>query len=391
MTNSHKQYLVVLILLALVSGAACKKKTAPLGQSAATTASPDYQHAQGGTTPAGETKYFKGSIGSTLGLQMKLLRETDKLTGTYFYQKVGTKIDVRGTVDKDGNVMLEEFDPQGKQTGIFIGLWKAEPDGLIGIAGNWNKPNSNKKTAFSLHEEPIAFSGGVEIAAKHIKEKNKKLKYEIDAEYPQLTGSTNPNFEKFNQATRALVLRKVSDFRKEMAPQVGDEASLDSPDIGSESMGSDLGIGYSVALATDDLISIEFSFGSYYSGAAHPNSYTEVVNFDLKNGKPIKLADLFKSGSKYLQAISTYSIQDLKKQSKEKGADSMLDDDWIQRGAGPKADNYKSWSITQTGLLINFDSYQVAPYAAGPQEVLIPYSALKDIINPEGPIAQFVK
>jgi uncharacterized protein DUF3298 len=390
MTSSHKQYLILLILLALFSLTTCKKTAAPEEQSAATTASPDYQHAQGGTTPAGETKHFKGSIGSTLGLQMKLLREGDKLTGNYFYQKVGTKIDVRGSLDKDGNVILEEFDPKGNKTGIFSGLWKAEADGLIAIAGNWNKPNSDKKTAFSLHEEPIAFSGAVEIAAKQIKETNKKLKYEIDAEYPQLTGSTDPNFVKFNQAMRALVLRKVSDFRKEMAPQVGDEASLDSPDTPSEAMGSDLGIGYSVALAKDDLISIEFSVGSYYQGAAHPNSYTEVVNFDLKNGKPIKLADLFNPGSKFLQAISTYSIQDLKKQSTEK-ADSMLDDDWIKRGAGPKVDNYKSWSITQKGLGINFDSYQVGPYAAGSQRVLVPYSALKDIIKPDGPIAQFVK
>jgi hypothetical protein len=43
------------------------------------------------------------------------------------------------------------------------------------------------------------------------------------------------------------------------------------------------------------------------------------------------------------------------------------------------------------GLGINFDSYQVGPYAAGPQFVLVPYSALKDLINPEGPIAQFAK
>lgn len=390
MTNSPKQYLVLLVLPALLSLGACKKTPAPMEQSPSTTASPDYQHAQGGMTPVGETKYFKGSIGSTLGLQMKLLRESDKLTGNYFYQKVGTKIDVRGTVDKDGNVMLEEFDPKGNKTGIFTGLWKTEADGLIGIAGNWNKPNSDKKTAFSLHEEPIAFTGAVEIAAKRIKENNKKLKYEIDAEYPQLTGSTDPNFEKFNQATRALVLRKVSDFRKDMAPQPGEEASLDSPDMTSEGMGSDLGIGYSVALARDDLISIQFSVGSYYKGAAHPNSYSEVVNFDLKSGKQIRLADIFKPGSKFLQAISTYSIQDLKKQSTEK-LDSLLDDDWIQRGAGPKADNYKNWSITQKGLVITFDSYQVGPYAAGSQKVLVPYSTLKDIIKPDGPVAQFVR
>jgi len=42
-------------------------------------------------------------------------------------------------------------------------------------------------------------------------------------------------------------------------------------------------------------------------------------------------------------------------------------------------------------LGINFDAYQVGPYAAGPQYVLVPYSALKDVINPDGPVGQFAK
>jgi hypothetical protein len=156
-------------------------------------------------------------------------------------------------------------------------------------------------------------------------------------------------------------------------------------------MGSDLSIGYSIALARDDLISVVFDVGSYSAGAAHPNSYSEVVNFDLRNGKQLKLADLFQPGSKHLQSIATYCIADLKKQGKKQGEESMLDDDWIQRGAGPDAENYGSWTIGKKGLGIIFDSYQVAAYAAGPQHVLVPYSALKDLIKPDGPIAQFVK
>jgi hypothetical protein len=379
---------LLLMLLVFVSFTACKRSTTSQVATQAPAPS-NYEQAQGGTTLVGETKYFKGSIGSTLGLQMKLLREAEKLSGTYFYQKVGTKIDVRGTIDNDGNIVLEEFDPAGKQTGVFKGTWNTDALGLIQLAGNWSKPNSDKKTAFSLHEEPIEFTGAVEIIAKRIKENNKKLKYEIDAEYPQLTGSNNPNFEKFNQNARALVVKKVSDFRKEMAPaEKTDTTSEATAEPTPETMGSDLGIGYTVALANDELISVEFAVGSYYSGAAHPNSYSEVLNFDLKNGKVIRLSELFNPGAKYLQAISTYSVEDLKKQSKEKNA--MLDDDWIQRGAGPKAENYKSWTISRKGLAINFDSYQVGPYATGPQHVFIPYSALKDLIKADGPLRPFI-
>jgi hypothetical protein len=134
-------------------------------------------------------------------------------------------------------------------------------------------------------------------------------------------------------------------------------------------------------------VSVEFKVGSYYQGAAHPNSYSEVINYDLKNGKQLKLGDLFKPGAKYLQAIAMYCIADLKKQGKDKG----LTDEEIEKGAAASPKNYQSWTITKKGLGINFDSYQVGPYAAGPQFVTVPYSTVKDLVNPEGPIAQFVK
>jgi hypothetical protein len=105
----------------------------------------------------------------------------------------------------------------------------------------------------------------------------------------------------------------------------------------------------------------------------------------------LKLSDVFKPGAKYLQALSTYCVAELKKQSKEKGADGMLDDSSIKTGAAPTAANYRSWAITRQGLGINFDPYQVGPYAAGAQFVNVPYSAIKDLINPEGPAGQFAK
>ena len=379
----------LLIIVLLLVSIGCRKASAPPQAGApsnAATPSPELSPSQGGNTPAAQTKYFKGSIGSTLDLQMKLVRTGDQLAGSYFYQKIGSRIDVRGKVEQDGTMTLEEFDKEGKQTGVFKGLWQVDAaDGLVNLAGNWSKPlnekGSDKKTAFSLHEEPITFTGDVELVSKQIKENNKKLVYEVSAEYPQLTGGNNPNLEKFNQTARALVTKKVAGFKKDMAPVEGEESRPEN------SMGSNLNIAYTLMLAQDDLVSVKFDVGSYYQGAAHPNAYSDVINFDLKNGKQLKLGDLFKPGSKYLQAIADYSIADLKKQAKDKG----LIDGEIENGAAPLAKNYQSWIITKKGLSITFDAYQVGPYAAGPQYVMVPYSALKDVINPEGPVAQFAK
>jgi len=379
-----------LLILCLLCSLSCRKVSAPLPAAtvAEATPAPQLNHPEGGNTPAPQTRFFKGSIGSSLDLQMKLVRTGDQLAGSYFYQKIGTRINLRGTVDKDGNLTLEEFDPAGKQTGVFKGLWQVDKgDSRVNLVGNWSRPpgekGSDKQTAFSVHEEPITFSGDVELIAKQVKESNKKLRYEIAAQYPQLTGGNNPNFEKFNQAARAPVTKRIAGFKKDMVPEAGEEPAPEG------SMGSDLSISYTVNLAQDDLVSIQFDVSSYFQGAAHPNSFSEVINFDLKNGKPLKLGDLFKPGAKYLQTIANYCIADLKKQSKEKKLD--LFDDQISEGAAPKATNYESWTITNKGVGINFDAYHVGPYAAGPQYVLVPYSTLKDLVNPDGPVGQFVK
>jgi hypothetical protein len=380
---------LALVLVVGIGVAGCKRNSAPAPAAppAAPAATPQLANAEGGNTPAPETKYFKGSIGSSLDLQMKLVRSGDQLSGSYFYQRIGTRINLRGKIEPDGHFVLDEFDQAGKQTGLFKGLWTVDAqDGLIRLAGNWSKPpgekGSDKMTAFSVHEEPIALTGEVELTAKQIKESNKKLMYEIAAQYPQFSGGSNPNFEKFNQLVRGVVTKEVTQFKKDVQPEEGEERP-------EGSMGSDISIGYEVALAQDDLVSVQFDVGSYFQGAAHPNSYTEVVNYDLKNGKQLNLSDLFKPGSKFLQAIATYAIADLKKQAKEKG--SELPDDLIQSGAGASAKNYRSWKITRKGLGINFDPYQVGPYAAGAHYVLVPYANLKDVINPEGPIGQFAK
>src|SRR5215216_2650182 len=169
------------LIVCLLLSVACRRTSPPPPASATpqSQAGPAtvLDHSQGGATPTAQTKHFKGSIGSSLDLQMKLVRTGDQLAGSYFYQKIGTRINLRGNVDKTGNLTLEEFDEAGKQTGLFKGIWTVDStDGMIALAGNWSKPpsekGSDKKTAFSLHEEPISFTGEADIVSKPIKESN---------------------------------------------------------------------------------------------------------------------------------------------------------------------------------------------------------------------------
>jgi len=202
------------------------------------------------------------------------------------------------------------------------------------------------------------------------------LRYTIKARYPQALGAgRDQQLTKLNQELRKFITKEVSGFTKDFqAPEVrmfGGESTFDSR--------------YQVEFATNDLVSIGFIINTYFEGAAHGNYNVIVFNYDLTSGQTLKLADLFKPNSNYLKSISDYAVKSLRKQ-----LTPDPENDWIQNGAGPEEKNYQSWNVKREGLEVTFNPYQVASYAEGPQVVVIPYTVLKDVIDPDGPLAKFI-
>lgn len=318
-----------------------------------------------------ETKVFSGSIGESR-VQMTLQRGGNELKGTYFYQKVGKDLKVSGSIDAEGKFTLTETAPTGAKTGTFSGTWsKAEGDDAIALNGEWKNPQGTKTLDFYLIEQMIFFTNGAKLTTKIFSETSKPKLFEITAEYPELSGVSPQLAAKFNQTAKTLVMNEVEKFRKDLLAQTGEDLQF-FKDIGGINT---VEISYNVSHADNEIISIWF--GNYfYTGGAHPNSYSFVLNFDLKNGKELKLADLFKPDSNYLKVISDYCIKELQ----ETLSDGEFDEQ-IKGGAGAEEKNYDSWNITRKGIAVTFDSYQVAPYVAGPQEVTVPYEVLKGILK----------
>ena len=131
------------------------------------------------------------------------------------------------------------------------------------------------------------------------------------------------------------------------------------------------------------VIGIVFEIVSYFGGA-HPVSYHHELNFDLSAARVLSLEDLFEPGSDYLDVIAGYSIDEL-----SKNREILFED--FEQYAAPAPENYSVWTITPGGLLIVFEEYQVAPYAAGPQYVVVPYSELAGMLDPEGPLGNLAQ
>ncbi len=208
-------------------------------------------------------------------------------------------------------------------------------------------------------------------AAGH--EEGQQPNYTIDTQTPLLVGSDDRRMEDFNELMKSIVQEEVDEFKGWMAETPAE------PIVG----GSFLAVNFAQLSPPGNLLSIKFYIMFYFDGAAHPGHYSRTITYDLENGEEVSLDQLFLAGVDYLGPISIYCMDALR----ERGV--TLDEFWIG-GAQPTPENYQNWNITADGLLITFDEYQVAPYVAGPQEVVVPYAELASILDPNGPLADIL-
>ena len=213
----------------------------------------------------------------------------------------------------------------------------------------------------------------VTLVPQAFNETNQTPPFTITSQTPQLTGSDDPRVLVFNQRLNELVMKEVDMWRQSFLQNT-------APTVNS---GSTLDVKYTLLSQIGDLWSFKFDFSFYADGAAHPGLNSLTLNYDLGQGKELSLTDLFLPNATYLEAISKYCIVELSKQP--------FFDSSSSNGAQPTPENYRNWNITLDGLMITFDEYQVAPYAAGPQQVVVPYSELQASINPQGPLSKVIQ
>ena len=197
--------------------------------------------------------------------------------------------------------------------------------------------------------------------------------YTIDTEVPVILENSDPRALAFNDQMRALVQDEVDAFKLSVSELIAEPTFA----------ASSFAVQHNILFQSEKLASIQFDIVGYVSGAAHPYHYTITVNYEFERRRPLSFDELFVLGSNYLEIISTYCIAQLSQ--RDLGFDMFLE------GATPTLENYRNWNITSEGLIIKFDEYQVAPYAAGPQTVMVPYKELQTVMDPAGPLADITQ
>jgi len=196
--------------------------------------------------------------------------------------------------------------------------------------------------------------------------------YDISVEFPQFLPDEG-DLAELNVVVQASALSRLQEYRRHriMAPDATPPTTADG-----------YWESFEVSLFTDDLISIKYSIGIYFAGAMHPNHFTRTANYQRDPLIPLQLGDIFVDEAAAISVISRYSQAALARQKHEDHPDA-----WIADGAGPDAKNFQAFNISQSGLLLTFDPYQVGAYAEGPYQVHIPNSEFTGILSPTTDVA----
>lgn len=129
--------------------------------------------------------------------------------------------------------------------------------------------------------------------------------------------------------------------------------------------------------------SSEFAF----TGGAHPSSNLSYTVLDLQTGKEIKLNDLLVSDyDGKLNVVGERAFR----LARNIAADISLEEEgfWFTNNVFLLNTNF---GVTEKGLVFFFNNYEVAPYAMGTTEVLIPFEDIAPLIRPDGLLAAMVQ
>ena len=109
-----------------------------------------------------------------------------------------------------------------------------------------------------------------------------------------------------------------------------------------------------------------------FMGGAHPNAYTTIQSFDLKNGRAIDILSRYDSSSVYSMAEDNFrEIHQIPDSVGLNDAGMMF-----EKGNFALPENL---GLTQKGLLLYYNSYEVASYATGPTQIILPYDELESV------------
>ncbi len=186
----------------------------------------------------------------------------------------------------------------------------------------------------------------------------------IKVHYPQYNEAM-PFLAIANATIRTAIKKEIDNF-------IANESDVTASDDGVSKLLGD----YEILPPVHNVTTIVFKLESESKGAAHPYGYSQVLLLGDTDGQQIYTENLFDKKTLFWKDLSDLAKEQLKTVLAEN-----YDEDMVNEGAGPDPKNFDNVYLSDAGLVVVFNPYQVAPYATGEVSITIPYSSIgKDLL-----------
>jgi len=202
----------------------------------------------------------------------------------------------------------------------------------------------------------------------------------FEVTYPVFSGLDTGVVKMIQQKQDAAVSLGNPESQGQSMQEIGEIFINDYDDFKSEIPESFGGWHYTakvnVEVLTDSLLSMSVN-DEYYTGGAHGGSGVYFINMNPRTGAEFTLDNFLKPD--YHEVMTSLGNKIFRK-SRELADTVSLSENYFEFPED-KFELNKNYGFKKEGIVFYYNSYEIAPYAAGPTEVLIPYDDLKDWIK----------
>ncbi len=192
-------------------------------------------------------------------------------------------------------------------------------------------------------------------------------KYEGILDYPQVTNLKNKSAQdKINATLKQYIQTAYNEYlnikaeEKERRQDYFNENGHEVPTEEEYMYTYEYQVSYGVKFNENNLLSIVMN-DAIYTGGAHGTTIVTSYNFNILTGQQLFVGDIAKSQTN-LNKIKDYAINELSKR------DYVFNEEL----KNIEINNNRPFYFAQNGIILMFQEYEVAPYAAGRPEVKIP-------------------
>lgn len=308
--------------------------------------------------------HLTGRIDGKWAVQMELNVDGEKVSGHYWYETVGTPLELEGTF-VGGRLQLAERTADGAATGSWSGAFNPLKSTW---SGEWTSADGAKSSTFEL----------ARVAEIVTTEQTRMGFIKVHAAYPVFAGvAGHGGLQDAQAAVDDEVWTAAASIWNDPADTFSEDEEFDpeAPWWTWEHFSV-----VTIRYYSSSLISMVNEVYQF-TGGAHGMTFHTSMNLTVgKNGAvAFTIDEMFKKGTGWEKAISDYVIRDLK----ARGAD------WVVNGEVREvpSEHMNRFTVSPAGIDLIFGPYEMGSYAQGTWMVLVPWSACSGLVDPAGPVA----